>query len=96
MSELKMLSEISHDKAINLETTVRKVQHMLSSRTRSENTHKIPRVHSRVTRNNTPGLPTEKSIAEHSEGEHNNENSRELATSEDEELNPAPNKPSTW
>ena len=95
-SALKMLPEVFHDKTINLETTVQRVQQMSSIPTRPENMRTTPRVHSRVTRNNTPGLIAEKSIEARSEGERNKKNSPQLATSEGEESNLAPKDPSTW
>ena len=55
-----------------------------------------PRVHIRVTRNNTPGMLPKASQQARSKGEHNNENSMKLATSEGEKLEATEVIASNW
>ena len=50
---IQTLLEIFNNKTINLKTTEQRVQQTSSSPTRLENIRQTPRVHSRVTRNNT-------------------------------------------
>ena len=56
----------------------------------------MPRVHSRVTRNNTPKMLPESREEARSKGERNDENSRELATSEGEKLETTEVMASDW
>ena len=76
VNALKKLSEIFQGKMINLDTRGREEPKITSSPTKPENLIKTPRVHSRVTRINTPGIIPEKPVQVQSEGEHKNKYSQ--------------------
>jgi hypothetical protein len=77
---LQTLSEIFNDKTINLETTEQRVLQTSNSPTRPENIRRTPRVHSRVTRNNTPGLIPAPTVTASSEGGNISKAPPQLAT----------------